>query len=414
MTRFFRFAAPITGTIALAALASPASRAHLLEPQSLLFLQAASPSGEHLLKMLGQALESKSRADAEVIARRYLAAVGDGPKARLVLGVTFAQQRFYADAAAHFARARRQAPGNYVIDFNLGLALFRSERLQEAAAVLEQTAAYEDRPELRHLLADVYEESGRHIDALREYEKAVRLAPGNEAYWFALSYELLKHRTYDGASATLESAVRTFPRSFRLRLALGLTYFARRQYDSAVESLIVASDLEPAAVGPYRILAAACSNRSRWGPAVLDRFRRLMEVDPSTPWGPYLQALALEGDSSLRSAPSDTPPFDRLEELYRMSIALDPGFAEAHYRLGRLYRKQGRLSDATDELEAAIQGRNEFAEAHYELARVHLQLGRKVRAEEELQKHRELIEVEREQSEQQAEQVQQFILLLED
>ncbi len=363
---------------------------------------------------LRQALESKRTADAEVIARRFLGTAGDGPQARLALGVTFAQQGFYADAAAHFAEAGRQAPGNYVIDYNLGLALFRSQRLQEAASVLERTARYEDRAELRHLLADVYEESGRHVDALREYETAVRIEPSNETYWFALSYELLKHRTYEGAAATLESAVRNFPRSFRLHLALGLTYFARRQYDSAVESLILASDLEPAAVGPYRILAAASSNRSRWGDAVLDRFRRLMEVAPSTPWGPYLYALALEEGSSPGSETAETPPLAELEQLYRRSIALERGFAEAHFRLGRLYRKQGRLSEATEELEAAVQGRSEFAEARYELARVHLQLGRRDRAAEQMQRHRELTEDERERRERQADQVQQFILLLED
>ncbi len=377
------------------------------------FLQAAANPGNALLRSMSEALARKNPGDAEKIAQRFLSAAGDRPDARLTVGVAFAQHGYFPQAASHFAQARRQAPNNYTIDYNLGLALFRSKQYQQATAVLQETAAYGDTAELRHLLADVYEDSGRYLEALNEYENAVRLEPGNETYWFALAYELLKHRTYDGAAGTLEAAVQKFPESFRLHLALGIAYFARRQYERAVDSLTTASDLEPASVGPYRMLAVACGNRSRWGEAILTRFRRLMQVKPETPWGPYLYGLAREESFEGVSETDSVHPESDLARLYRTSIALDPEFAEARYRLGRLYRKQGRLAEAVEELEAATRGRDDWPEPRYELARAYMQLGRKDAAEREFQLHRDLLKNQEEQRAEQLQQVQQFILLLE-
>lgn len=362
---------------------------------------------------ISEALSRGSAADADNAARTFLDAFGDRADARLAAGVAFAQHGYFTRAATHFARARQLAPKNYTIDYNLGLALFRSEQHEEAAAVLRHTLAYRDTAELRHLLADVYENSGHYIEALREYEHAVRLEPGNETYWFALAYELLKHRTHDGAATTLETALQRFPKSFRLHLALGITYFARRQYGQAVSSFVTACDLEPTAVGPYRMLAAACRNRAQWGAGVLERFQRLMQINPKTPWGPYLYGLAREESVEGIPVSDSVRPQGDPEGYYRKSIMLDPGFTEARYRLGRLYRKQGRLAEAVQQLEAASKQRQDWSEPRYELARAYMQLGNRAAAERELDMHRELLENEERKNAEEFGQVQQFILLLE-
>lgn len=412
-TRSVRILVSTLGAVLLVPPVASGGQAYQAAMQSLAFLQAtANPGGVHL-RSLSEALARKDPTGAEKIAQRFLEAVGDQPDARLAVGVAFAQHGYFSRAASHFAQARRQAPHNYTIDYNLGLALFRAGQHEQAAAVLKETTAYRDTAELRHLLADVYEDSGRYLEALREYQNAVRLEPDNETYWFALAYEMLKHRTYDGAAATLEAAVQKFPASYRLRLALGITYFARRQYDRAIGSFTKASDLQPALVGPYRMLAAACGNRSRWGEAVLTRLQRLMQVKPETPWGPYLYGLAHE--ESFEEAPETDRVHSSsdLASFYRKSIALDPEFAEARYRLGRLYRKEGRLAEAVEQLKAATRGRRDWPEPRYELARTYLQLGRKEAAEREFQRHRDLLKNEEEQRAEQLQRIQQFILLLE-
>lgn len=412
-TRHSAILLSILGVFLLAPEFAAGSRAHRTAIRGTPFLQVATTSASAHLKAISDALLRGNAADADEAARRFLDALGDRPDACLAAGVAFAQHGYFPRAATHFARARQLAPNNYTIDYNLGLALFRSEQHEEAAAVLRDTLAYRDTAELRHLLADVYENSGRYIEALREYENAVRLEPGNETYWFALAYELLKHRTHDGAARTLEAALQRFPESFRLHLALGITYFARRQYGQAVSSFLTASDLEPASVGPYRMLAAACRNRAQWGAGVLERFQRLMQVNPRTPWGPYLNGLAREESVEATRGSHSVRPQSDPEGLYRKSIALDPGFAEARYRLGRLYRKQGRLAEAVQQLEAAAKQRQDWSEPRYELARAYMQLGMKDAAKRELDLHRELLEDEERKNAEELGQVQQFILLLE-
>ena len=401
------------GTFLLASSAAADSRAHRIATRGAALLQVAATSASAHLKAISEALSRGNVAEADNAARKFLDALGDRAEARLAAGVAFAQHGHFPQAATHFARARQLAPNNYTIDYNLGLALFRSEQHEEAAAVLRDTLAYRDTAELRHLLADVYENSGRYIEALREYEYAVRLEPGNETYWFALAYELLKHRTHDGAATTLQAALQRFPTSFRLHLALGITYFARRQYGQAVTSFLTASDLEPISVGPYRMLAAACRNRGQWSAEVLERFRRLMQVNPKTPWGPYLFGLAREESAEGTRASDGVHPQSDLEGLYRKSIALDSGFAEARYRLGRLFRKQGRLVEAVKQLEAASKDRRDWSEPRYELARAYLQLGKRDAAEREFEVHRELLEDEARKNAEELGQIQQFILLLE-
>ena len=404
---------PIAGACLLAMLVPCDANGRRLPDRGTALLQVAAARGNAHLDAIGDALSRGNPAGADGIAKRFLDAVRYLPDAHLAVGVAFAQHGYFPRAASHFRKAQQLAPGNYIIDFNLGLALFRSNRFPEAAEVLESTVHYRDTAELRHLLADVYEHSERYIEALREYENAVRLEPDNETYWFALAYELLKHRTHDAAATALEAAVKRFPGSFRLRLALGITYFARRQYEQAANSFIEASDMEPVSVGPYRMLAAACENLARWDEETLARFRRLMQVNPATPWGPYLYALAREQSLEADRAPASSPQSGDPERLYLESIALDGDFTEARYRLGRLYRKLGRTEEAVRELEAAALARRDWPEPRYELARAYLQLGRREDAEIELREHRELVEDEERKRTEELRQVQRFMLLLE-
>ena len=407
MNRLFRPSA--IGFLLFTSLFASPSRAHQRLPQRIAFLQAAGTSANALLRSLSAELASKNLASAEKIAQDFLNAAGGHPDARLALGVAFAQHGYFRQAASQFATARRQAPRNYSVSYNLALALFRSDQYEEAAQVLSETSEYRNTAELHHLLADVYEESGRHVDALQEYQKAIELEPDNEAYWFALGYELLKHQTYDGAAVTLEPAVQRFPKSFELRLALGITYFARRQYDPAAESFVAATELSPNSLGAYRMLAAACTNRARWGDPIVAKFRHFMALQPKTPWGPYLYALAREESSGARTAREQ----GEIANLYRASISLDPQLAEPRYRLGRVYAKQNKLGEAVEQLEAAVRAKPGWPEPHYQLALAYLKSRKKDAAQREFQIHRKLQNDQEQERAERIRDVKQFILMIE-
>ena len=353
MNRLFRPSA--VGFLLFTSLFASPSRAHQGLPQRIAFLQAAGTSANALPRSLSAELASKNLASAEKIAQDFLNAAGGHPDARLALGVAFAAARILSPSRLTLRprRAGRRRETTALVTTS-PWPCFARTNMRKPPQVLSETSEYRNTAELHHLLADVYEESGRHVDALQEYQKAVELEPDNEAYWFALGYELLKHQTYDGAAVTLEPAVQRFPKSFELRLALGITYFARRQYDPAAESFVAATELSPNSLGAYRMLAAACTNRARWGDPIVAKFRHFMALQPKTPWGPYLYALAREESSRCEDgsrAGRDRKPLPCVDFLgsttCRAAIPLGESLCQAEQaRGGRRATRGGRPRQA--------------------------------------------------------------------
>ncbi len=189
-----------------------------------------------LLRSFETELGRKDRRKAQEFADEFLRVAGDDAHARSALGLLYAMYECYGEAAAELSRAHALDPADYDIGYNLALALFRAKRYSQSIEVTQQMVQPQDHVELHPLLCDVYEEAGKDLESLHECKRALELDPANEQYWFNLSYELLRHRTYDGAITVLGEAVRKFPRSSRLFLALGVAYFGQLQADKAVEA----------------------------------------------------------------------------------------------------------------------------------------------------------------------------------
>jgi tetratricopeptide (TPR) repeat protein len=368
---------------------------------------AAAERADSLLKQLEDQLRSGDKRAAAKSVQQFLQSSGDNPKSRSALGMLFAQHGYYSEAAAQFNEAHKQAPQDYDISYNLALALYRGKEYQRATEVLKQAIARQDRAELHSLLADVYEGAGQFLEAAHEYEKAVDLDPQNESNWFDLAYDMLRHRTYDGALSTLIPAVGRFPRSFRLRLSLGAAYFGRRQIEEAVQSFLEATNLDPRSEIGYRFLGAACSLRGSYGKEVAERFKTFSALQPANPWGYYLYGLALQ-EGSLGLARNQ----EKVAELYRRAISLSPNFAEAHERLGETYARQGKLGEAVGQFESAIALRKDWSDPHYQLARAYVRLGEKTKAQTEFELQRKLQAAEQSKVNQRIHQIDMFIIML--
>ena len=77
-------------------------------------------------------------------------------------------------------------------------------------------------------LGDVSEKRGRSLQAVRAFQRAVKLAPEVEDFRLALAVELLQHQTFAPAIATLEEATKQFPESPRIRRGSRLSLLLRR------------------------------------------------------------------------------------------------------------------------------------------------------------------------------------------
>jgi len=83
----------------------------------------------------------------------------------------------HADAAAAFRSAVDIDPSYRQARHNLGVALYKSRRLPEAATALRETLDLADGADTRHVLGQVLAESGKLEDAVAEIARSVDLDP---------------------------------------------------------------------------------------------------------------------------------------------------------------------------------------------------------------------------------------------
>lgn len=140
--------------------------------------------------------ESERFDEAEACFRRVLAIEPRDSDALFHLGALLFRRMRLEEAAHAFRLALRQAPDNHHLWMRLGevgIARFTENSLREAAQCFRK--ALELRPELAiaHFnLGEVHALEGRHGDAQRCYEQALRLEPGSVAYQTSLLTQMLR------------------------------------------------------------------------------------------------------------------------------------------------------------------------------------------------------------------------------
>jgi tetratricopeptide (TPR) repeat protein len=96
----------------------------------------------------------------------------------------------------------------------------------------------------------------------------------------------------------------------------------------------------------------------------------------------YAEVLLGSSDSSNRQA--------RAEELLQKALKLSPDSAEAHYQMGQLALRQGRLQAAENEFSASLQSEPNRSKAHYALSLVYRRMGRPDEAEKQFALYQDL------------------------
>ena len=70
----------------------------------------------------------------------------------------------------------------------------------------------------------------------------------------------------------------------------------------------------------------------------------------------------------------------RAQDLLRSALASNPSLPDAHYELGELALRKGRLAEAVRHLELAEKLEPQSSEIHFALSRAYRRLGRKDKA----------------------------------
>jgi len=207
------------------------------------------------------------------------------------LGEALRRRRRTDEAIVHFREAARIRPQSVEAHNNLGDALIAQGKVEEGAAHLQEALRLNpDFPEAHVNLGTALEKSGRPAEAMAEYRKAVELRP-------------------DSAPALT---------------GLG-------------SALVAAGDTEEG----------------------IRRLREAIQLRPEYADAHYGLGIALAGSRQINEAAGE----------FAETIRLSPDDAEAHYNLGTAFGAQGRIPEAIEQFRIALRLRPEYANAEFNLGK---------------------------------------------
>ena len=273
----------------------------------------------------------------------------------------------------------------------LGQVLLGKGDLRGAGRTLESAVASGlDDAKIYAALAEVYEADGHYENAIPAMRLAVQRDPQNESYYFRYGLLLTDSRAPAAGVLRLQEALKQFPSSARLWLALGIAQFTLGQNVEAEDSFKRSLKLDPKAVPALAYLGVTHSERGQYEQAI-GFYEQAIALNPKVAALHYLVA-----DTMLKTSNADTA---RAEKFLRRAVELDANLAAAYLAWGRLYVRSNRFADAAPLLERAVSLQPELVEAHYQLSRVLVKLKRTDEANRELEIFKQLSEKQKTQNE---------------
>ena len=184
------------------------------------------------------------------------------------------------------------------------------------------------------------------------------------------------------AVTVLEEGQKKFDKSPQITLALGVAYYAQRRFPDAGDRFLRVIDLAPGVPQPYLFLTKMLDHLEPRMPEILARFEAWNRNETKSPYAPLVFGKAL----SAAGKP------DQAEPLFRESVRRNDELWESHFELGQVLDSRQDLPGAAREYERAIALSPKQPAPHYRLARVYLRQGLRDKAAAELKLHSRLLE----------------------
>jgi tetratricopeptide (TPR) repeat protein len=232
-------------------------------------------------------------------------------------------------------------------------------------------------------LAEVYDADGHYENAIPAMRLAVQKDPQNEIYHFRYGLLLTDSHAPAAGILRLQEALKQFPTSARLWLALGIAQLTYGQNAEAENSFKQSLAFDAKLVPALAYLGMTYSERGAYDKAI-DFYEQAIALNGQLAALHYLVA-----ETMLKTSEADTT---RAEKYLRRATELDPKLAPAYLTWGKLYARTNRYDEAAPLLERAVTLQPELLEAHYQLSRVLVKLKRTDEANRELAIFKELNE----------------------
>jgi tetratricopeptide (TPR) repeat protein len=289
----------------------------------------------------------------------------------LLRGWILAQQGKYEPATAACQKALQCDPAETKAHLVLGLIWLERDRYDAAEAELRIVTRESPEDAFGHmLLADVLIHERRWAEAEAELEAALELNRQLTTCRYKLALVKQEMGKLNDAIADAEAALRLNAHSPRSYLVLGDLYFARQNYEEALDQYLRATDLGPTLYEGFH-KAGMTYARLQQQPLAIAQLRQALSRNP----------LAAESHFVLGNVLADIDAYEEALAEYRLAFQIDKRFTAARDAAVRMCElsgdqmlERGRGAQAIARYELALQldplalgALQKLGEAHYRL-----------------------------------------------
>ncbi len=276
-----------------------------------------------------------------------------------VLGAaTWQRSCVYASAETLWQDTLSKNPQAWVAQLNLGNAVWRAGRIQDALLHYEQALQIKPDYAGAHLdLGAALIKLGRPEDAIRHYEQAVQIAPDSAEAHRDLGVGLERLGRVPEAIGHYEKALEIDPDFAETHNDLGNALLRLGKIPEGIEQYEQALKLNPGSAETHINLGGALSRQGKFEEAIF-HYTEALRIKPGS----------AEAHNNLGGALERTGKFPEAMEHYEQALRLKPDYADAHYNLGAALERLGRVPEAIGHYEQALLIKPDYTNAGNNLA----------------------------------------------
>lgn len=237
---------------------------------------------------------------------------------------------------------------------------------RDSEALFRRALVVTKKNNIAHInLGEALERQGRLDEAMEQYAQSLQAKPGNSTAENNLGVALAKTGRLPEAMAHFEQAIRITPEDADAHCNLGLALSLQKKFDEAEKELKEALRHQPDHADAHNNLATILVQQGKLADSV-PYFEAALRYKPSN----------VEAQNNLGYVLLKLGRTAEAATHFKEAVRFQPEHAQAHFNLGIILFKEQKLSEAIEHFRASVKARPDYAEAHYQLAEA-LQLEKK-------------------------------------